>query len=131
MKTKLKNILEEADSYQLLEILTILCEKYSYLDGEIEFILNPRNTKNPQSYYNKLVKKSIDTNSWSKFPNKGVKGLNESLEKLNLLQNFGNSQEASKLARSILDIIARCKKNYNTQNVEDLLLIKEKVEVYL
>lgn len=124
MKSKVKELLEEADSSQLIEIITLLSEKYKQLPEEIEFILNPKKLKNPQSYYNKLVKKAIDTNSWSKFPNKGVTGLEQMLEKFNLLNKVGNFDEANKLKIAILGILQRCKKKYNTQNIEELEKIK-------
>ena len=130
MKPKIKTLLEEADQDQLLEIIMLLCEKYKQLPEEIEFILSPKNIKNPQSYYNKLVKKSIDTNSWSKFPNKGIKGLQEMLVKLLFLEKIGNIFEAQKLAKSILDVVARCKRKYNSQNEENLLDIKNKLIRY-
>lgn len=131
MKPKIKLLLEGADSSQLLEIIDILSEKYKQLPEEIEFILSPRNIKNPQSYYNKLVKKAIDTNSWSKFPNKGVKGLEEMLVKLELFQKMGNVLEANKLGLAIQGILDRCKKKYNTQNVDELLQVQEKLESIL
>lgn len=127
MKPKIKTLLEEIDSYQLLEILTSLTEKYSFLEGDIEFLLAPKNIKNPQSYYNKLVKKAIDTNSWSKFPNKGVVGLEKMISRLELLEKVGNSQEAIKLATAILAIIQRTKKKYNNQNVEELKALSLKL----
>ena len=130
MKSKIKTVLEEADKDQLLEILMTLCEKYNYLDGDIEFILSPRNLKNPQSYYNKLVKKAIDTNSWSKFPNKGVKGLEQMVIKLEFLDKIGNEPEAEKLAKAIFGIIERCKRNYNSQNTEGMKDILERLERY-
>ena len=130
MKPKIKTLLEEADQDQLLEIIMALCEKYKQLPEEIEFILSPKNIKNPQSYYNKLVKKAIDTNSWSKFPNKGVKGLQEMVTKLDFLEKIGNIFEAQKLAKAILDIITRCKRKYNSQNEDSLLEIKIKLQRY-
>jgi hypothetical protein len=130
VKPKLKTILEEADKDQLFEILVLLCEKYKYLSEDIEFILSPREIKNPQSYYNKLVKKAIDTNSWSKFPNKGVKGLQEMIDKVFFLEKIGNIFEAQKLAKSILETISRTKKNYNSQNVEDIQALKIKLHRY-
>jgi hypothetical protein len=130
MKPKIKTLLEESDQDQLLEIIMVLCEKYKQLPEEIEFILSPKNVKNPQSYYNKLVKKAIDTNSWSKFPNKGIKGLEDMLNKLQFLEKIGNIFEAQKLAKAILDIIARCKRKYNSQNEEQLLNIKIKLQKY-
>lgn len=130
MKPKMKTFLEEADKDQLLEILTSLCDKYKYLSEEIEFLLHPKNIKNPQSYYNKLVKKAIDTNSWSKFPNKGVKGLEEMLAKLEFLEKIGNRLEAEKLAKPILEVVARCRRNYNSQNQEELTSIKSKLTRY-
>ena len=130
MKPKIKTLLEESDQDQLLEIIMALCEKYKQLPEEIEFILSPKKVKNPQSYYNKLVKKAIDTNSWSKFPNKGVKGLEEMAVKLEFLEKIGNTLEAQKLAKSILDIISRCKRKYNSQNEDSLLEIKIKLQRY-
>ncbi|MEI6728420.1 MAG: hypothetical protein WCK98_02140 [bacterium] len=130
MKPKIKTLLEEADQDQLLEIIMALCDKYKQLPEEIEFILSPKNIKNPQSYYNKLVKKAIDTNSWSKFPNKGVKGLQEMVTKLDFLEKIGNIFEAQKLAKAILDIISRCKRKYNSQNEDLLLEIKIKLQQY-
>ncbi len=124
MKPKIRAILEEADNSLLFEIIMNLCEKHKTLSEDIEFILNPKNIKNPQSYYNKLVKKAIDTNSWSHFPNKGVKGLQEMMLKLEFFQKIGNFQEAQKLAEAILGVIQRCRKNYNNQNVEELETIK-------
>jgi len=130
MKSKIKFLLEEADKDQLLEIIQSLCDKHKTLADDIEFLLTPKNIKNPQSYYNKLVKKAIDTNSWSKFPNKGVAGLQRMLEKLEFFQKINNQPEAEKLAKSILDIISRTKKKYNNQNVEELNEIKVKLQSY-
>jgi hypothetical protein len=130
MKSKIKLILEEADKDQLLEIIQSLCDKHKTLADDIEFLLTPKNIKNPQSYYNKLVKKAIDTNSWSKFPNKGVVGLQRMVEKLEFFQKINNQPEAEKLAKSILDIISRTKKKYNNQNVEELNIIKVKLQSY-
>jgi len=120
MKPKIRTILEEADNSLLFEIILSLCEKHKTLGEDIEFILNPKNIKNPQSYYNKLVKKAIDTNSWSHFPNKGVNGLQEMVVKLEFFQKIGNFQEAQKLTEAILAIIERCRRNYNNQNVAEL-----------
>jgi len=131
MKSKIKYLLEEADSSQLLEILDILCQKYKQLPEEIEFILSPKNIKNPQSFYNKLVKKAIDTNSWSRFPNKGVKGLQEMITKLELFQKIGNHLEAKKLGIAIAGILDRCQKKYNTQNVSELFDIRIQLEQIL
>ncbi len=128
MKPKLQTFLEEADKDQLLEIIASLCEKHKTLEDDINFLLNPKNIKNPQSYYNKLVKKAIDTNSWSKFPNKGVVGLLNMVEKLEFFQKIGNIAEAEKLAKSVLDIIARTRRNYNRQNNEELDRIELKLQ---
>jgi hypothetical protein len=130
MKPKIRTILEEADKDQLFEIIMSLTEKYKTLAEDIEFILDPKKIKNPQSYYNKLVKKSIDTNSWSKFPNKGVKGLEEMVVKLEFFEKIGNFQEAQKLATAILSVIERCRKNYNNQNTDELKVIKNKLQNY-
>lgn len=130
MKPKIKTILEESEREQLLDVLNALVDKYNYLNEELEFILIPKNIKNPQSYYNKLVKKAIDTNSWSKFPNKGIKGLELMLGKLEFLEKMGNYAECQKLAIAILEVIARCKRNYNNQNVEELKKIRIKLQKY-
>lgn len=112
--------LSEADSGQLLDIIMTLCDKHKTLAEEIEFLIKPKSIKKPQSYYNKLVKKAIDTNSWSKFPNKGVKGLEQMLSKMNFFVEIGNPDEAVKLARAISDIVMRCRKKYNSQNQAEL-----------
>lgn len=130
MKPKIRTILEESDKDQLFEIIMSLTEKYKTLAEDIEFILEPKKIKNPQSYYNKLVKKTIDTNSWSKFPNKGVKGLEEMMVKLEFFEKIGNFQESQKLATAILSVIERCRKNYNNQNTEELKAIKIKLNNY-
>ncbi len=124
MKQKLKERLEESSMDQVLDILDVLCSKYKTMENEIEFLLNPRKINHSQGYYNKYVKISIDTNSWSKFPNKGVAGLNECLNKLRLFQSINNIPESHKMALAILGIIERCKRNNNSQNVEELKLIK-------
>ena len=131
MKPKIRTILEDADKDLLFEIIMSLTEKYKTLSEDIEFILEPKKIKNPQSYYNKLVKKTIDTNSWSKFPNKGVKGLDEMIVKLEFFEKIGNFQEAQKLALAILGVIERCRKNYNNQNVEELKSLKNRLQKYL
>ena len=130
MKPKIRAILEEVDKDQLFEIIMSLDEKYKTLGEDIEFILNPKKIKNPQSYYNKLVKKAIDTNSWSKFPNKGVKGLEIMIDKLEFFEKIGNYLEAQKLAIAILGVIERCRKKYNNQNVEELRIIRNKLQKY-
>jgi len=130
MKPKIRAILEEADKDQLFEIIMSLSEKYKTLGEDIEFILDPKKIKNPQSYYNKLVKKTIDTNSWSKFPNKGVKGLEEMVDKFEFFIKIGNNLEAQKLCNAILAVIERCRKNYNSQNAEELLSIKNRLNIF-
>jgi hypothetical protein len=130
MKRTLFALLEEAGPEQVLDILMSLCEKYPYLAEDIEFIMQPKLIKNSQAYYNKLAKKAIDTNSWSKFPNKGVKGLEKMVEKIRFLETVGNHLEAAKLAKAVLDIIARCKRNYNSQNQEELAAIQDKLGRY-
>ena len=89
MKAKLKEKLSEIPNDFLLEILDNLCEKNQHLEKEIEFILNPTKIKYAQSYYNRLVKTAIDTNSWSHFPNKGIIGLRTCVSKMQLLQSVG------------------------------------------
>jgi len=130
MKPKIRAILEDSDKDQLFDIIMSLDEKYKTLGEDIEFILEPKKIKNPQSYYNKLVKKTIDTNSWSKFPNKGVKGIEIMVNKLEFFEKIGNFQESQKLATAILAVIDRCRKNYNNQNVEELKNIKNKLQKY-
>jgi hypothetical protein len=130
LKLKTKQILLDAEHDHIVDILLTLCEKYPNLGEEIEFLLYPKFIKNPQSYYNKLVKRAIDTNSWSHFPNKGVKGLGEMADKVSFLENIGNDLEASKLGKAILDIIARTKRNYNNQNQEELENIRYKLRKY-
>ena len=130
MKPKIRAILEEVDKDQLFEIIMSLDEKYKTLGEDIEFILEPKKIKNPQSYYNKLVKKAIDTNSWSKFPNKGVKGLEIMVDKLQFFEKIGNYLEAQKLAIAVLGVIERCRKKYNNQNVEELMIIRNKLQKY-
>jgi hypothetical protein len=131
LKCKTKQILVDAERDQLVDILLSLCEKYPNLGEDIEFLLYPKAIKNPQSYYNKLVKRAIDTNSWSHFPNKGVRGLEEMTEKINFLEKIHNDPEATKLAKAVLDIIARAKRNYNNQNQEELENIKYKLRRYV
>jgi hypothetical protein len=130
MKSKIRAILEDADKDQLFEIIMSLDEKYKTLSEDIEFILEPKKIKNPQSYYNKLVKKAIDTNSWSKFPNKGVKGLEIMVEKLEFFEKIGNTIEAEKLATAVLGVLERCRKKYNSHNVEELKQIGNKLLNY-
>ena len=130
MKPKIRAILEEVDKDQLFEIIMSLDEKYKTLGEDVEFILSPKKIKNPQSYYNKLVKKAIDTNSWSKFPNKGVKGLEIMVDKLQFFEKIGNYLEAQKLAIAVLGVIERCRKKYNNQNVEELMIIRNKLQKY-
>jgi hypothetical protein len=128
MKQKLKETLFESSNDLLLEIIETLCNRDKNLENEIEFLLNPKKIKNPESHYNKFVKKAIDTNSWSKFPNKGVTGLWVCLEKIKILKNAQNFEEAKKLGISILAVIDRCKRNYNSQNVEELNQILERTK---
>ncbi|MBC7471818.1 MAG: hypothetical protein H7196_00930 [candidate division SR1 bacterium] len=130
LKSKTKQILIDAERDQLLDILLALCEKYPNLGEEIEFLLYPKTIKNPQSYYNKLVKRTIDTNSWSHFPNKGVKGLLEMVDKIIFFEKINNDLEGIKLAKAVLDIIARTKRNYNNQNAEELEEISYKLRRY-
>lgn len=120
MKAKLKEKLEEAPPEMLLEILDALCEKNKHLENEIEFILSPSKIKYAQSYYNRLVKTAIDTNSWSHFPNKGIVGLWTCVDKMRLFQDAGNYLEARKLSMAIEGIIERCRRRYNNQNQEGL-----------
>ena len=120
MKAKLKEKLSEIPNDFLLEILDTLCEKNTHLEKEIEFILSPSKIKYAQSYYNRLVKTAIDTNSWSHFPNKGVIGLRNCVHKMQLFQNAGNDIEARKLALAITGIIERCRRRYNNQNQDEL-----------
>ena len=131
MKTKLANTLIDASSDQLLDILTMLCEKYKYLEDEIEFIISPKTYFKTQGYYNKLAKKVIDTNSWSNFPNKGIVGLNQLLEKAELMYKLNNSQECIKIAIAIEMIILRCKRNHNQNNLDELKDLYKKITRYL
>ena len=130
LKSKIKNVLVEAERDQLLDILLSLCEKYTNLGEDIEFLLSPKLMKNPQSYYNKLVKRAIDTNSWSHFPNKGVKALEEMTTKVEFMSKIGNESEAKKLAKAMADIIVRTKKKYNNQNVEELKQVAYRISKY-
>ena len=130
LKAKIKTQLMEAEHDQILDILLSLCEKYPNLGEDIEFFISPKSIKNPQSYYNKLVKRAIDTNSWSHFPNKGIKGLTEMTEKAEFMAKIGNDPEAKKLVKAILEIIARTKRKYNNQNVEELEFIKHQLRKY-
>jgi hypothetical protein len=131
LKSKTKALLLEVERDQILDILFALCEKYPNLGEEIEFLLYPKSIKNPQSYYNKLVKRAIDTNSWSHFPNKGVKGLGEMVEKVIFMEKIGNDPEAIKLAKAILDVINRTKKKYNNQNQDELENIKYSLRKFI
>jgi hypothetical protein len=131
LRPKTKEQLSEAGHEQILDILFTLCEKYPNLGGEIEFLLYPKSIKNPQSYYNKLVKRAIDTNSWSHFPNKGIKGLEEMSAQVFFFEKIGNEREAIKLATAILDIIARTRKRRNNQNVTELKEIKHKLSRFI
>lgn len=130
MKPKLKIILEESSTDLLLEIIETLCLADSKLEGEIEFMLNPRNCSNSQAYYNKYVKYSIDTNSWSYFPNKGVTGLQTCISKLLILERANNFVEAAKLGKSIVDVIKKCKKKKNWHNVEELEELRRSIIRY-
>jgi hypothetical protein len=130
MKPKLKELLEESSMELLLEILETLCLKDPKLEPEIEFILNPKKFKYPQSYYNKYAKNAIDTNSWTKFPNKGVAGLERCFSKVQFFESIGNFEEAAKLAKAIIDIIKRCKKKYNNQNVDELKSLERRLAKY-
>jgi hypothetical protein len=114
----------------VLDILLSLCEKYPNLGEEVEFLLYPKSIKNPQSYYNKLVKRAIDTNSWSHFPNKGVKALTEMATKVEFMAKIGNDPEAAKLAQAVLEIIARTKRKYNDQNREELDDLRYRLRKY-
>jgi hypothetical protein len=120
MKSKLKERLSETSTEQLLDILEALCDKNPSLEGEIDFLLNPKKILYPQSYYNRIVKKEIDTNSWSHFPNKGIKGLQICLAKAKLLVEVGNTQEAKKMAIAMEIIFKKCKQKYTVQNKEEL-----------
>lgn len=131
MKPKLINNLIDSNSDQLLEILTILCDKYSYLEDEIEFIISPKTLNKTQAYYNKLAKKIIDTNSFGNFPNKGVVGLNQLFEKAVFLYNLNNGKESEKIAYAIEIIILRCKRNHNCNNTEELKEINKKIRRFL
>jgi hypothetical protein len=131
MKAKLKDKLAEASEDQLIDILDSLCSKYKFLEAEIEFVLSPKKIKETQSYYNRFVKQAIDTNSWSKFPNKGIDGLNKCLDRLRVFENVGNRLEAKKIAEAILIIINKCKSKYNNHNIEDLARINQIVSKYL
>ena len=124
MKPSTKNLLEDIDSSFLLEIIENLCDKYGFLEGDINFLIAPKKVKFAQAYYNKLVKLAIDTNSYSKFPNKGARGLNEMLTKAKFLESIGNLQEAKKLGKAIYEVIARCERNYNSNNEDELDSIK-------
>ncbi|MGL4758027.1 MAG: hypothetical protein ACRCXZ_01715 [Patescibacteria group bacterium] len=124
MKPKLKSKLEESPQDQILDILDVLCSKYKNMEKEIEFLLNPKKFNQTQSYYNRYVKNSIDTNSWSKFPNKGVVGLDDCLTKMRLFISINNVSEAQKMALAIINVIDRTMKNYNSQNIEELKRIK-------
>lgn len=128
MKPKLKELLLESSSDQLLDVIEALCGKDKSLENEIEFLLNPKKIKHPQSYYNKFVKKSIDTNSWSKFPNKGITGLKICLEKIKLFESFGNIDESKKMKIAIKGILERCKRKYNSQNVMELKQILAEIQ---
>jgi hypothetical protein len=130
MKPKLIELLEESSMELLLEILETLCLKDSKLEPEIEFILNPKKFKYPQSYYNKYVKNAIDTNSWTNFPNKGVTGLERCYTRVQFFESIGNLEEAAKLAKAIIDIIKRCKKKYNYQNVDELKSLEKRLSKY-
>jgi hypothetical protein len=131
MKSKLYEKLAELSAEHLVDIINGLCEKNKALENEIEFLLNPKKIKYPQSYYNRFVKKMIDTNSWSKFPNKGVKGLIECMNKVKQFDKSQNFPEAIKLSLSIQNIILRCKKNYNSHNVVELNDILKQLYRYL
>lgn len=131
MKNKLKEKLVEASLDQLLDIIDSLCAKNKTLEGEIEFILSPKKINQPQSYYNRYVKQSIDTNSWSKFPNKGVLGLNKCLDRLRTFEIVGNRLEAQKVAKAIFIITSKCKSKYNVQNAERLSEINQTIFKYL
>ena len=126
MKPSLKSTLYDADRDQILDILLALSNKFPNLDQEIEFMLDPRAIKYPQSYYNKLVKRTIDTNSWSHFPAKGVRGLEEMLIKADKLSKIGNHTESEKLKQAIADVVTRTKRHYNQQHKDELnqILIK-------
>ena len=124
MKPATEKLLENVDQAYLMEILDNLCQKYKFLEGDIAFLVAPKKVKFAQSYYNRLVKLAIDTNSYSKFPLKGVRGLNEMLIQAKHLNTVGNSLEARKLAKAVYEIVARCERNYNTNNEEDLDTIK-------
>ena len=130
MKPKLKELLEESSQELLLEILETLCLKDSKLEPEIEFILNPKKFRYPQSYYNKYAKNAIDTNSWSKFPNKGVAGLELCFKKVVFFESIGNLEEAGKLAYAMIELMKRCRRNYNNQNVDELKDLQKRLAKY-
>lgn len=129
MKPKLKEKLSEIPRDYLLEVIEALCEKNKQLENEIEFILSPSKVKYSQSYYNRLVKTMIDTNSWSHFPNKGVAGLRACYQKMQIFRNANNYTEALKIATAINEIIDRCRRKYNDQNQEELNEIWYKVNL--
>lgn len=131
MKAKLQESLMEAGKEQLFDIIYALCEKDPKLEGEIDYVLNPKKLNYTQPYYNRLVKAAIDTNSWSIFPNKGVLGLRKCLEKALFLDSIGNRPESIKIAYAISEVIKRCKRNYNRQNTQELDEIRRDIAKYL
>ena len=127
MKAKLKEILYDIPQDFLLEIIDILCVKNKHLENEIEMILAPSKVKYAQSYYNRMVKTAIDTNSWSHFPNKGIVGLEDSIKKMEALKLAKNPIEADKIKVAINGVIERCLNKYNNQNQDKLDEIYAKI----
>jgi hypothetical protein len=131
VKPKLQQLLQEADSDQLNEILYLLVNKYRHLEDEIELILTPKSIQNPVAYYQRIVKKAIDTNSYRNFPLKGVKGLSEMVIKMELFVANKTYDEAWKIGIAILKILMRCLDAGNIQHTEELFKIKNRVVTIL
>jgi hypothetical protein len=127
VKSKLQQLLQESDADQLNEILYLLVEKYKYLEDEIELILTPKSIQNPLAYYQRIVKKAIDTNSFRNFPQKGVKGLKEMESKMDLFIANKTYDEAWKIGISIIRILMRCMDAGNIQHVEELNILQTSV----
>ena len=118
-KATTREMLADCDHDMLYTVVSTLLSKYPELELEINLLIAPKSVNNPVAYYKKQITKAIDTNSWDNFPNKGIAGLNKSIQEFQNLKALKLHSEAFKLATCIIDVIFRClSTNKNRDEIE-------------
>lgn len=105
--TIIKDLLQECDQDMLYSLVCNLLSKYPELENEIKIILKPQSVSNSLVHYRKLVRDNIKTHNFANFPQKGVDGLNKTLNEIERFKTVNLYTEAWKLSSCLIEVLLK------------------------